>query len=119
MKTNNTLIAWSIAAVVVFLLMYGSYKNTAPAEGFKQVSKSIYQDPSTGRVDEVVDFLKERFLRNPDSYKGLKWFQMKKTSEGNFQVRHQFKCSTPEGEPMDPVTILFTLGPDGNVINYK
>jgi len=99
--------------------MIGSYMNSAPAEGFKQVSKNIYQDPSTGEVEEVVDFLKSKFLRNPESYESTKWFQMTKTSEGNFQVRHRFKCKTPEGEEMDPVTILFTLGPNGDVINYK
>lgn len=119
MKNNNALIAWTIAALVVLLLMVGSYMNSAPAEGFKQVSKHIYQNPSTGEVKEVVRFLRTRFLKNPDSYIGLKWFQMKKDSNGNFEVRHQFKCSTPEGEPMDPVSIMFTLGPSGDVINYR
>lgn len=113
------LIAWTVVAVIVGLLIYGSYVNTAPAEPFKQITPNIYQDPATGEVKEVIHFLRTRFLKNPDSYIGMKWFQMTRDRNGNFEVRHQFRCSTPEGEPADPVSIKFTLGPDGRVIDYR
>ena len=110
-----------ILVVVVGLLgwwLYGWYQDNSTVQ-FKKVSEVIYNNPKTGAVWQVVESIKAKLLKDPESYVGIKWFQVQKRSDGNFEVRHRFKATNDKGEPTDPVTLNFIMDPSGTVIDCK
>jgi hypothetical protein len=69
-----------------------------------------------GSVPKVVTFLKENYLRDPESYKSVKWGKLQKHSDGCYLVTHRFSGKNAFGA-YDTETLLFYISPDGQNVH--
>lgn len=66
-----------------------------------------------GTVYCVVHYLKQGYLRDPDSYEGISWGEVMKSSNGNYVVTHTFRAKNGFGG-LNVQTMTFTFTPDGS-----
>jgi len=110
---GNSRIFFSIAILGILaletLMGCGSGEN---ASFFDKVKAS----PLDGSVKVVESFLKNNYLRDPDSYKSREWGKLIKNSDGTFQVSHRFSAKNGFGA-FDTETFLFCISADGTEVN--
>ena len=79
---------------------------------FDKVKKSSFD----GSVEPVVDFLKKKYLRDPDSYNGVEWGELVKNADGTFQISHRFSAKNGFGG-MNTETLIFCISEDGKEVH--
>jgi len=112
MKNKFLIALITLAIVGGFVYFYSAGRNS-------DAKPSFYVNPADGSVPRVVDFVKNKLLKQPDSYQSVRWFRVEKNRGGNFEVRHRFRAKNDEGEYNDPATLLFVLTPEGEVIQCR
>lgn len=98
---------------------------TAIIEREKQEELSSSIDPRVdvknsewdGSVKQVKDFLKNGYLRDPDSYESIEWSEVKEKDDG-YYVRHKYRGKNGFGGYV-VANQLFHLDFSGNVVEVK
>lgn len=119
---NPKALPW-IIGVILFIIagfVFYQHQNADVSTEYKKIDDTVFNNPKkNGEVWQVTEGIKTKLLKDPDSYDPIQWFQVVKDKEGNFTVRHRFRMKRPEGGYEDPVTLKFTVNPDGEVIDVK
>ena len=77
-----------------------------------------------GSVVQVERYLKDEYLKDPDSYEGISWSAVVKLSEtteigfASYQVRHKFRAKNGYGG-YNVEEMLFKLDYQGNIVEMK
>ena len=77
------------------------------------VKNSLYD----GSVKQVKEFLKNGYLRDPDSYESIEWSEVKEKNDG-YYVRHKYRAKNGFGGYV-VANQLFHLDFSGNVVDVK
>lgn len=78
-----------------------------------EVKNSLYD----GSVKQVKEYLKYKYLRDPDSYESIEWSEVKRKDDG-YYVRHKYRAKNGFGGYV-VANQLFHLDFSGNVIDVK
>ena len=112
MKIKQTLTFFSIFLCLLILAILLSCSSKNEISFFDKVKKSSFD----GSVAPVVDFLKKKYLRDPDSYKSVEWGVLIKNADGTFQISHRYSAKNGFGG-MNTETLLFCISEDGKEVH--
>ena len=123
MKKPPSLPAILFTLGVIIFIVAGFYfyqvRDADVREPYKKISEVVYNELPGGEVWQVVEGIKEKLLKDPDSYESVHWYQVVQERNGNFSVRHRFRARKPGGGYEDPVTLKFFITPAGKVLDVK
>lgn len=103
-------------------LIMGVFLISATATGEDDSTSSsvnhskVYNSSWDASVRQVEEYLKSS-LRDPDSYEGIEWSEVKETSTG-YVVRHKYRAKNGFGGYVVS-NQLFYMDSDGNVVNVQ
>lgn len=114
--------AWIIIislAIVGYVTFFGedSKKSSTPKE-------TVFNSKWDASVQQVEDYLKNKYLNDPDSYKAISWsevFKLNDTKEIGFpcyQVRHKYRAKNAFGGYVTEEK-LFKLDYQGNIVDVR
>ncbi len=102
-------IGWIIIIVIVLIFSYLiDTKNST-----RDIEPTVWSGHD-GSVYQVVNYLKNEYLRDPDSYQSIEWSELTKGSQ-KYMVRHKFRAKNGFGG-YDVENKIFYLDLEGNVI---
>ena len=103
-----------VLLVVVMVIALGEKQSINSSDSLKPAPETVSASPWDGSVVQVVRYLKNN-LKDPDSYKGIRWGPVSK-KDGKFMVVHEYRAKNSFGG-YTVETQLFTLDPSGRVIS--
>lgn len=89
------------------------YNMSITSQPHADVKNSLYD----GSVKQVKEFLKNGYLRDPDSYESIEWSEVKEKNDG-YYVRHKYRAKNGFGGYV-VANQLFHLDFSGNVVDVK
>lgn len=107
-----------IVAVVfgLYVAFSGDDSNTS-----KNQSDVVKNSSFDGSVHQVEDFLKENYLKDPNSYESIEWSPVQDFENNpnyTFMVRHKFRAKNSFGGYVVE-NMVFYLNSNGEVIDYR
>jgi hypothetical protein len=107
-------------AIVGYTMIFGD-DDSKKSSSSKEV---VYNSKWDASVQQVVDFLKSKYLNDPDSYKAISWSEVFKLNDIKeigfpcYQVRHKYRAKNAFGGYVTEEK-LFKLDYQGNVVDVK
>ena len=87
--------------------------DTGGNSSYAEVKNSAWD----GSVKQVKEYLKNSYLRDPDSYESIEWSEVKRKDDG-YYVRHKYRAKNGFGGYV-VANQLFHLDFSGNVVDVK
>jgi hypothetical protein len=84
--------AWWVLPISALLICGLYYAAASTPEAARARNRRAAQNASDGSVYWVELYLKQHYLKDPDSYQAIEWDRVQKTADGKFQVRHRFRA---------------------------
>lgn len=116
-KTNS--LPFIIFFVIVFLIFCFTQSGGCSNNFDKEETHSkIENSPLDNSVYQVERYLKNEYLKDPDSYESINWSNVQELNENKFMVRHKYRAKNSYGG----YTIeekIFCLDGDGNIIDIR
>jgi hypothetical protein len=120
-KSQSSIRTWVIViliSLVSYYFLFGSERKEAKEH------KTVFNSSWNASVFQVEDYLKFRYLKDPDSYESISWSEVSKLNDtkqigfGSFQVRHKFRAKNSfNGFVVEEK--LFKLDFEGNIVEIK
>lgn len=119
-KTKTS--AGCIIFIVILLIGLIGYctKSGNTGENGSSQQETVVNSPYDSSVFQVEEYLKNQFLKDPDSYQSIEWsnVQIYSDSAYKYMVRHKFRAKNSFGGYV-VANKLFYLDKDGNVVDVK
>jgi len=103
-----------VFAIAIFAIMAISKHSKSKSYG-SDFGIEVNQSQWDHSVPCVEDYLKNVYLRDPDSYESISWSLVDKNSDGTYQVTTSFRARNGFGG-MDRETLTFVIASDGKTI---
>ncbi len=100
-----------VSIFFVFLLIINNGKKNSVTDRVEGPRQSQWDNS----VECVEDFIKNRYLRDPDSYQSIKWYKVEKNDNGTFQVTHTFRAKNGFGGYSEQ-TLTFIIDKSGSKV---
>jgi hypothetical protein len=101
-----------ILGIVVGLFVIACFGDN---NGSSSSSRPGWVSPWDHSVGSVKDYVKDHYLRDPDSYESVQWYLPIENSDGTYQVTHTFRAKNGFGG-MNEETHTFTLSSNGREV---
>lgn len=102
------------ALLVLGLYAAATHSPTATSERNRLASQNAHD----GSVLWVERYLKQHYLKDPDSYQSIDWGRVQKTDDGKLQVRHKFRARNSFGGYVVD-DMIFTFSEQGNIYTVQ
>ena len=102
-------IGWFVIIITVLIVGYVINAKEHPNDD----EQIVYNGPD-GEVYQVVNYLKQNYLQDPDSYQSIEWSELTKGSQ-KYMVRHKFRAKNGFGGYVVENKIFY-LNLEGEVI---
>jgi hypothetical protein len=120
-RANNVSLGTWVLLICIGIAVYAVLFNKSGNETKKD---AIYNSEWDSSVKEVVDFIKNKYLKDPDSYQSISWSSVFKLNDtkavgfASYQVRHKFRAKNSFGGYVVEEK-MFKLDYQGNIVDIK
>jgi hypothetical protein len=108
--------------IVIIIAIIGYFSKSTNRSNDTTFSKQdvVYNSPYDASVSQVEIYLKEQYLKDPDSYESISWGTVVLYDDvnDNYMVRHKFRAKNSFGG-YDVEDKVFYLDKNGNVTDVK
>lgn len=115
--------AWILIISLAFVVYAIFFNNDNDKKSTSSI-ETVYNSEWNASVQQVVDYLKNNYLNDPESYKPLEWSQVVKLNDtkqvgfASYQVRHKYRAKNALGAYVTEEK-LFKLDYQGNVVEVR
>jgi len=115
--------AWILIISLAFVVYAIFFNNDNDKKSTSSI-ETVYNSEWDASVQQVVDYLKNNYLNDPESYKPLEWSQVVKLNDtkqvgfASYQVRHKYRAKNALGAYVTEEK-LFKLDYQGNVVEVR
>ena len=104
---NAAIIILSLFLVIILCVVNDASENSSIfTGGLDQTSAEMY----------VRRFMKQDYLKDPDSYESISWSDLMKAGDGTYYITHSYRAKNSFGGYVIE-TKIFHLDSEGNIIN--
>ncbi len=113
---------WIILIVIAFFFYYAFFHTSDKKDN--AVNATVTNSSWDASVYQVENYLKNKYLSDPDSYKSISWSEVVKLTESKekgfacYQVRHKYRAKNAFGGYVVEEK-LFKLDIEGNIVDVR
>lgn len=123
-SSSKQLSAKAIFFIILFIIAIIGYfirSNNNSTDGIDAKQEIVTNSSFDASVSQVENYLKQQYLKDPDSYESISWSKVQIFDDGlnyKYMVRHKFRAKNGFGG-YNVENKVFYLDKDGNVIDVK